>query len=74
MSEVEIEIRRGVDTRAWGLRLGIRALRENAVLLGVRDPEADAPEVLTLHVGDVAEVAGRRFSVLEIRPDSVIVK
>lgn len=79
MNEVnEVEVRRGIDAKAWGLRLGIRAVGERdgvpAVLLGVRDPEAAEPEALTLRVGEQAEVAGRTLAVRAITADSVLVE
>lgn len=79
MSEMtEVEVRRGIDARAWGLRLGIRAIGERdgvrAVHLGVRDPEAAEPEAFTLKVGERAEVAGKSFAVREITPETVVLE
>jgi hypothetical protein len=73
-----VRVRRGIDTPAWGLQVGIRQLRSKdgvpAVLLGVRESGAQEPEAFLLGVGETAQVGEHVLAVREIAADHVVVE
>jgi hypothetical protein len=73
-----VRVRRGIDTPAWGLRVGIRRLGSKdggpAVFLGVRAPGAQEPEAFMLGVGETAQVGEHVFAVREIAEDHVVLE
>jgi hypothetical protein len=77
-AERMVRVRRGIDTPAWGLRMGIRQLRSKdgapAVLLGVLGTGAPEPEVFLLGVGETARVGEHVLAVREIAEDHVVVE